>query len=107
MSLNEELLKKVAPSRSGTFEGKKVYEIDVELKEELISKYWTLIISENMDDILALEFNHPGHPGHETEIIEFHDRFTIDGITIPRIRHWYLKDTNEYLGSDIIVEKLE
>ncbi len=107
MSLTDEILSKISPAESVSYEGNTAYCISLELKEEIISKHWTLIISEDMNKILALEFRYPDQPDQETEILKFNDVITVDGIKIPRLRHWYFKDSNEYLGSDIVVEEFE
>ena len=54
-----------------------------------------------------LEFNHPEQPENEGEIIKFNGVYEINGMKIPRIRNWYAKGTNEYLGTDVIVGTLE
>ena len=106
MSLKETVWKKIAPAKKGTFEGKDVYRLSLELKDPMISKHWTLLIDVENYKLLGIEFNHPEEPGREEELIKFESEFEVDGIKLPRIRNWYIKGTNEYLGSDIIVEEL-
>ena len=102
MSVTKEFYDKMAPAEPIVFEGKEAYRISLELKQEMISKHWQLIISIEDYALLALEFYHPENP-EEGEIIKFQDNLRIDNITLPRMRHWYDKQTDEYLGSDIIV----
>ena len=88
-------------------ESKEAYSIKMELKEEIVSKYWTVITAVKNNELLAIEFNKPDEPGKEEEILKFKDSFEYQGVKTPRIRNWYVKGTNEYLGSDIIVDELK
>lgn len=106
MSLSDTLWRQIKPAQKTEYEGREVYRVAMELKDEMISKYWTLLIEVETYTLLAIEFNHPEEPGREEEIIKFESEFEIDGMKIPRIRNWYIKGTNEYLGTDIIVEEL-
>ena len=107
MSITDKLWKKIEPAQKAEYEGGEVYRIGMELKEEMISKHWTLIIGVETYKLLAIEFNHPEEPGTEEEIIKFESEFEINGMKIPRIRNWFIKGTNEYLGTDIIVKELK
>lgn len=107
MSFTDEFWKEINPAQKATFEGKEVYRINIELQEELISKHWTLIISAETYKIMAIEFNHPEEPEKNEEIIKFYGEYEINGIQIPRVRDWYDKNTNEYLGTDVIVKQLD
>ncbi len=107
MCLTDEFWSEIAPAQEVVFDGREAYQISMVLKEEMISKYWTLIVDAEMERLLALEFNHPDEPGRDEEMIIFEGEYVVDGIKLPRIRHWYIKGTEEYLGSDIIVETLE
>ena len=70
--------KKIEPAQTAEYEGQEVYRINIELKEELISKHWTLIFSVDTYKILAIEFNHPEATEKEEEIIKFHGEYEID-----------------------------
>jgi hypothetical protein len=107
MSISDVLWKQLEPAQKAEYEGMEVYRVAMELKDEMISKHWTLIIEVETYTLLAIEFNHPEDPEKEEEIITFESEFEINGMKIPRIRNWYIKGTNEYLGTDIIVEELE
>ncbi|GJM33640.1 MAG: hypothetical protein DHS20C18_26410 [Saprospiraceae bacterium] len=107
MSITDKLWKKILPAQKAEYEGREVYRINMELNEKMISTYWTLIIEVETYKLLAIEFNHPDEPEKEEEIIKFEGEFEFNGIKIPRIRNWYIKGTNEYLGTDIVVEELE
>lgn len=106
MSINEKVWKRIEPAESGEFEGKAVYRIRIELLEEMISNYWTLIIEPENYELLAIEFNHPEEQGKEEELIKLDGEIEVNGIMMPRIRNWYIKGTNEYLGTDIILKEL-
>lgn len=106
MSITDNLWHQIEPAEKGEFDGMEVYRVNIELKDEMISKYWTLLIGVKDYELLGIEFNHPEEPGREEEIIKFESEFEINGIKLPRIRNWYIKGTNEYLGTDIIVEEL-
>lgn len=107
MSLSNNFWEQIRPAQKAEYEGREVYRVAMELKDEMISKHWTLIIEVETYTLLAIEFNHPEDPGKEEEIITFEGEFDINGMKIPRIRNWYIKGTNEYLGTDIIVEELK
>ena len=107
MSINDTFWKTIEPAQKAHFEGQEVYRINIELKEEMISKHWTLITSVATNKLLAIEFNHPEDPENAGEFIKFHEEYEFDGIKIPRVRNWYAQGTNEYLGTDVIVKDLE
>lgn len=107
MSITDKLWKQIEPAQEAEFEGNEVYRIRIELKDNMISNYWTLIIGLENYELLAIEFNHPEEPEKEEEIIKFGGQFEVNGVKIPRIRNWFIKGTNEYLGTDIIIEELK
>ena len=41
------------------------------------------------------------------EKLLFEGEIDIQGVKIPRIRHWYETPKNEYMGSDIIIKTLQ
>ena len=106
MSVEEGFWEQIEPAEKSVFEGRDAYRINMVLNEELISKYWTLIIGVDDYQLLALEFTHPEEPDNEGELIKFEGEYEVDGVIFPRVRHWYLLGSNEYLGTDIIVEEL-
>jgi hypothetical protein len=105
MSITDALYERIEPARSIQYRGKDAYRIDLELKEALISKHWSLIISTDDFELLALTLNDP-EDEQKGELIEFDGEIVSNDMTIPRIRHWYDKGTREYLGSDIIVNEI-
>ena len=107
MSLTENLWNKLEPAETTIFEGVPAYKIKMELKKEIISKHWTVLISKKDYKLLAVEFSHPESPEGEQEMIKFEGEVDLNGLKIPRMRHWYIKETQEYLGSDIVVRQLD
>ena len=107
MSITDDFWNKIEPAQKIEYEGKEAYGIRINLKDEMISKHWTLIISAESFKVLALEFNYPDTPDKEEEVIKFDGEYEVGGMKVPRIRHWYIKDTDEYLGTDIIVEEVK
>lgn len=107
MSLTENLWQGIEPAQKTEYEDMDVYRVNLELKEEMISKHWTLIIGVETYELLAIEFNHLEDPENGGEVIKFESEIEIKGMKLPRIRNWYTKNTNEYLGTDIIVEELK
>jgi hypothetical protein len=104
MSVNENMWLYIEDAETTTLEGQEVYKIKIELKEAMISKHWELFISTKDYTLVALKFNHSEAPDRPDEIIRFDGEYSIDGITIPRFRHWYHEESGDYRGSDIIVK---
>jgi|GEM_PF-1656660 len=105
MSLSNDLWEQIEPARKVTYAGREAYAVALELKDEMISKHWTLLIDVENYNLLTIEFNHPEDPDKEEEVLTFEGEFEINGMKIPRIRNWYIKGTHEYLGTDVIVEQ--
>ena len=106
MSVRPEFFRTMAPAEAIVFAGRNAHSIAVELNQKLISKHWNLIISAEDHSLLAVELLNPDDP-ESGEIIKFEEAFEVDSILLPRIRHWYARQSNEYHGSDIIVEAIE
>lgn len=107
MTLTPDFYKELENAKQISFEGKDVYEISMELKGAMISKHWAILVDLASYEVLALQFRHPLDPEHEIEQIRFEGEVEIAGVRIPRMRHWTIVGTNEYLGSDIIVKELK
>jgi hypothetical protein len=107
MALEKDFWTQIDTAEPIQFYGKEAYRIPIVLTEEIIAKNWGIILSRNDYRILGLELNHPENPNQEEELIKFEGAFIHDQMEIPRIRHWYIKGSEEYLGTDIIVEKIE
>ena len=107
MSLTDDLIESIGDLQSSTYEGRQVYAIDIELKEVMISKNWQFSIDPHTYSLRALKLDHSGDPEWPDEIIVFDGEFQFKDIRIPRFRHWYLLDSGEYQGSDIIVRSVD
>lgn len=106
VTLNDQIVREIGKTGSEIYNGTEVYNISVELNEPLISKRWELLISKNDYRIRALRFVHAPEDEKENEIIIFEGEYSTDGMKIPRFRHWYLEESNEYLGSDLILGEI-
>lgn len=106
MSLKGDLVEEVSQISTEAVFGTEYLMIEFILRESIISEVWQVYFSKEDYSIRALKFIH-GNLEEEDEIIIFDGAYTWDSITIPRYRHWYLSESKEYLGSDIIVKELE
>ena len=104
MSLTANKWASISDAETTDFDGREVYSIEIQLKEPMISKYWTLMVATDNYKLVALRFRHEDSTDQEDELILFDGDYRLDSMTIPRFRHWYLFDSREYLGSDIIVK---
>ena len=105
MSLNNDLVSKIGTVTKTKFGGRKAYKIEVELKREIFSTNWNVYLSTKDFTFLGIDIISLEDP-ENGERLYFDKSIQIQDITIPRMKHWYdLNDT--YLGSDIIVKKLE
>lgn len=102
MSLKEMENVSYSEAESVIFFGEDVYRINIKLDEALISNNWNLYISQEDYSMFALEFV---HDEKDNELLKFESSINIDGVRIPRFRHWYNPVKQEYRGSDIIVKE--
>lgn len=103
MSLNEEILDSIHIPVLKEFNGEPEYELDITLKEPVISAEWSLIISASDFQLKAIILK---HEDKEDELIEFAGKYSFQGLQMPRFRHWYSYNTGQYKGSDIILKTL-
>lgn len=106
-TLQEPFVKEVGQAEIELFEGSEVYRIPLELKEPMITSQWELLVSKEEFRIVALRFVRPPGDQSENELIIFEGSYSLNGMNIPRFRHWYLEDSREYLGSDIILGEIQ
>ncbi len=102
MSLNQMGGLVYSEAKSITFFEKEVFKINVTLEEGLISNNWNLYILQEDFSLFALEFV---HKDKDNELLKFESVIDIEGVRIPRFRHWYNLVKEEYRGSDIIVKE--
>lgn len=103
MSLSHEVVERVRGVVAGSFAGREVCKVRLDLKEGVISRHWELMVDPVDYSLVALRFEHPDDPALPDELIVFDGEFTWDEMRIPRFRHWYLLESDEYLGSDVIL----
>lgn len=103
MSLNEEIIHEVGSVGNSTYNNVDCYKIPIKLKEEMFSKDWIIYISKDNFDFKGMEiiFQDDKTKG---ERLYFDGSILINGIKIPRVRHWHELD-DRYSGSDIIVKE--
>lgn len=104
MSLNDKIFEALQREADSLFREKEVYVIRLTLKEPIISKEWLLYIGKEDFSLVGLKFDHSDNSDRQDELIHFDGEFRFGDMTIPRFRHWYYDDSQEYLGSDIIVK---
>lgn len=84
------------------FDDQEVISLDFELKEAMISKEWRLYFSQEDYRLLGIEtLNEGDEPG---EYLIFNGEARTGNMKFARFRHWYSKATDQYLGSDILVD---
>lgn len=106
MSLKEDIVEQASkPGYDVVFDTEYIM-IEYVLKESIISDRWKVYFSKDNYSVQALRFVHTGSE-EQDEVILFDREYTWDGITIPRFRHWYLLESKEYQGSDIIVKGID
>lgn len=105
MSLNKDLISKIGKVSKVNFNEKTAFKIEVELKRNVFSNHWVLYVSDKDFRLLGIDIVFPNDP-EKGERLYFEKSIQIGDIAIPRVKHWYdLK--NSYLGSDVIVKRLE
>ncbi len=106
MTLNSNWVKQTGKVEQAMYNNRMCYMIPIELKEEMFSKNWNIFIAENTYEFKGMEIV---FPDEETkgEKLYFDGLINIEGILIPRIRHWHELSNDNYLGSDIIVNRLD
>jgi len=107
MSLTQDLIENISKPQKLIFQGKIVYAVNIELIEPVISKNWQLIVDRENYSLIGLKFVHSEASVQQDEMILFKGKYTWNGITIPRFRHWYEVESGKYLGSDIVVRPLK
>lgn len=104
MSLNDSLKEIVSVSES-VFNEEQCFKIEMELKEPVISKFWNLFVSRSTMEIKGVEIIVSDKPDGG-ERIYFDGLIMVNGIKIPRIRHWHELKSNTYSGTDVIIKEL-
>ena len=103
MSLTEEWLAETGLVKTTTFNQQAALQVPVTLKQEMFSKHWLLYLHPENFSYLGMEIVFPDEPDKGERLV-FSDVVNLEGVNISRFRHWYDLATEEYLGSDIIVQ---
>ena len=90
---------------SVTFNNQSAHRVSFELPTPVISSYWDLYFSATDYTMLGVIIRFPDEP-EKNDLILFQEYVDIDGINIPRIRHWHNESDRQYNGSDIIIKLL-
>ncbi|GAA4115074.1 hypothetical protein GCM10022393_15030 [Aquimarina addita] len=104
MSLDN-ALKEITHTSESIFKGEECYKLEIELAKPVISKYWNLFISKSNMEVKGIEIISPDKPD-QGERIYFEESILINGIKLPRMRHWYELKDNKYTGSDLIIKEV-
>nr|WP_321232739.1 DUF6503 family protein [uncultured Psychroserpens sp.] len=104
MSLNNSV-EKIFNTSESIFNNEECYKIETKLNKSVISRYWIIYVSKYNKTIKGLEIVFPDKP-NKGERIYFEGFVIINGIKIPRIRHWHELKDNMYSGTDVIVKEL-
>ncbi|CAL2086127.1 DUF6503 family protein [Tenacibaculum sp. 190524A02b] len=104
MTLNS-WVEKINNTSETIFNGEACYKIELVLKEAMFSKHWNVFISKEEKEIKGIEMIVPEKPDGG-ERIYFEGNILVNGINIPRVRHWHEFNSDAYSGSDIIVKEI-
>lgn len=102
----DESAKEIIKTTVQNFKGEPCYKLELELKEAVISKYWNLFVSKTTMESRGIEIVVPDKEDGG-ERIYFDELIVVNGIQIPRIRHWHELKNDHYSGSDLIIKEIE
>lgn len=95
-----EILPKVEIVR---FNGQEAYKISLVFSEPLISKSWSFYFTTDTKQLVGASYLND-NTGEPSEYIIISSEYVEnEALKIPRFRHWYESKSQEYLGSDIIL----
>ena len=106
MTLTPDKVAKMGTPLLVNYNGTECYQIPIQLKEALFSKHWKIYLSAAAHVFQGMEIIFPEEPG-KGERLYFEGNIILDGINIPRIRHWHEYADDAYSGSDIILKEME
>ncbi|UII75643.1 DUF6503 family protein [Flagellimonas sp. HMM57] len=104
MSL-ENRIGNVLQTSNSIFKNESCYKVEIELKDAIISKFWNVYISQADMTLKGVDIVFPGEP-EKGDRIYFEGIIEVDGIKIPRIRHWHELKNDTYSGSDLVIKEL-
>lgn len=105
MSLDSNWVEKIGEAKMVHFAHQDAYKIPITLKKAVFSKEWILYLHDQDFRVLGLdmraeEAESRGERKYFDQLIE------IQGMKIPRFRHWHDLEDESYLGSDMIINNL-
>jgi hypothetical protein len=103
--LNDAERFKFISSEETSWKGQEAITYTFNLTTPIFSPQWKLTFTKEDHVLQRLDFYDPENP-EEGEYLLFYGKHQVGSITIPRMKHWYDKKNDEYLGSDIIVHDL-
>lgn len=106
MSLTDDKIKRIVSTKKIVYKEQKAFKIEIELVEEIFTKYWRLYISRKDFTVLALEMI-DAEGAIKGERLEFDGSVMEGTMNIHRMHHWYDMNDDTYLGSDIIIHGTE
>lgn len=104
MSLRSSI-EKIIETTEDVFSKEECYKIEILLKKNIISKYWNIYIAKSNKRLVGIEIIFPERPD-DGDRLYFEGIIDIEGMKIPRIRHWHELKNDDYSGSDIIIMEL-
>ncbi|MEM7486925.1 MAG: DUF6503 family protein [Bacteroidota bacterium] len=104
MSL-ENRIERILQTANSDFNDESCYEVAIQLKNPIISKFWNVHISKADMTLKGIDIVFPNEP-EKGDRLYFEGIIEIDGIKIPRIRHWHELKDDSYSGSDLILKEL-
>ena len=107
MTLNNDLIEEIHSVKKTSFQRQAAYQLEVTLKEPLFAKHWKIYFAKEDYTFLGLEMYDNKAEPNKGERLVFDSIIEINGISIPRNKHWYDLSTNEFLGSDILISLLD
>ncbi len=107
MTLNQNLIEEILGVAKVTFNRKVAYRIHISLHEPLFTKEWYLFVDKNDYSLLGIEMFAEENGTRKGERLLFEGTVAVDGITIPRIKHWYDLESGDYSGSDVLLKLLD
>ncbi|MEO0338843.1 MAG: DUF6503 family protein [Bacteroidota bacterium] len=103
MTLDDDFIEAINELTKTTFNGQAAYAIDITLKEPMFTNNWKLYIARKDFAYLGMDMYKVENDEVVGERLIYDGHFEVDGVTLPRMKHWYDIKTGAFLGSDIVV----
>lgn len=91
---------KQGPVEPTTWQGQKVYRLEVEIADAPFAAAWELFVDSKDYRLLGYGFFPQEGAG---EYLVLDQYMEINGMYLPRARHWYSREEDEYLGTDLVL----